>query len=220
MKSLFSFVCFMSIYVYNANAQKLVTHNDSLAYSLGIMVGKSLQQEGYANLPMDIFSAALVNAYKNEPILMLPEACQAFVQKGSTQMKMKQYESNKLAGEQFLAQNKTRAGVISLPSGLQYEVLKAGDGAKPKATDEVLVHYHGTLIDGTVFDSSVDRGQPISFPLDHVIAGWTEILQQMPVGSKWKVYIPYNLAYGERAAGPKIQPFSTLIFEIELLGIN
>ncbi|MEP6792765.1 MAG: FKBP-type peptidyl-prolyl cis-trans isomerase, partial [Saprospiraceae bacterium] len=119
-----------------------------------------------------------------------------------------------------LAQNKTHAGVTTLPSGLQYEVMKAGDGAKPKSTDEVLVHYHGTLIDGTVFDSSVDRGQPISFPLDHVIAGWTEILQQMPVGSKWKVYIPYNLAYGERAAGPKIQPFSTLIFEIELLGIN
>lgn len=220
MKTLFSLICFTCLFSYGADAQQLKTHNDSLAYSLGIMVGKSLQQEGYANLPMDVFSAAMASAYNNQTGLMAPEACEAFVRQGSTQMKMKQYESNKVAGEQFLASNKTRSGVTTLADGMQYEVIKAGDGAKPKATDEVLVHYHGTLTDGTVFDSSVDRGQPISFPLDHVISGWTEILQLMPVGSKWKVFIPYNLAYGERAAGPKIQPFSTLIFEIELLGIN
>ena len=220
MKTLFSFLCFICIYASHANAQTLLTHSDSLAYSLGIMVGKSLQQEGYSNLPMNIFSAALASSYKNEAGQISPEACEAFVRQSTSQLKMKQFESNKVAGEQFLAQNKTKAGVTTLADGMQYEILKAGDGAKPKATDEVLVHYHGTLIDGSVFDSSVDRGQPISFPLDHVISGWTEILQLMPVGSKWRVYIPYNLAYGERAAGPKIQPFSTLIFEIELLGIN
>jgi FKBP-type peptidyl-prolyl cis-trans isomerase FklB len=132
---------------------------------------------------------------------------------------MKSIESNKEAGETFMANNKSHPGVIALPNGLQYEVIKRGDGSKPGATDEVLVHYHGTLIDGTVFDSSVERRQPISFPLNHVIQGWTEILQLMPVGSKWKVYIPYQLAYGNRPAGPKIQPYSALIFEIELLDI-
>ena len=133
---------------------------------------------------------------------------------------MKQFEANKDAGEQYLAKNKTRSGVTTLADGMQYEILKAGDGPKPKLTDEVLVHYHGTLIDGSIFDSSVDRGQPISFPLNGVIQGWTEILQLMPVGSKWKVYIPYQLAYGDRAAGPMIKPYSTLIFEIELLSIK
>ncbi|MEO6132002.1 MAG: FKBP-type peptidyl-prolyl cis-trans isomerase [Saprospiraceae bacterium] len=220
MKTLFSFICLMILFTFKADAQLLKTANDSLAYSLGIMVGKSLQQEGYSNLPVDIFVAALKIAYFNEPGLMSPEACETFVRSGSSQMKMKQYESNKVAGEQFLADNKTRSDVSTLADGMQYEVLKAGDGPKPKATDEVLVHYHGTLIDGSIFDSSVDRGQPISFPLNHVIAGWTEILQLMPVGSKWKVYIPSNLAYGERPAGPMIKPFSTLVFEIELLGIN
>jgi FKBP-type peptidyl-prolyl cis-trans isomerase len=113
-----------------------------------------------------------------------------------------------------------RKEVTTLPDGLQYEVLKMGDGAKPKTTDKVLVHYHGTLIDGTVFDSSVDRGEPIEFGVTQVIKGWTEILQLMPVGSKWKVYIPYQLAYGERGAGGSIGPYSALIFEIELLGIK
>src|SRR4029078_10934179 len=108
--------------------------------------------------------------------------------------------------------NKTRTGVVTLSDGLQYEIMKAGDGPKPMASDNVLVHYQGTLIDGTSFDSSVDRGQPISFPLNQVIKGWTEVLQLMPVGSKWKVYIPYQLAYGDRSAGPKIQPYSALIF--------
>jgi FKBP-type peptidyl-prolyl cis-trans isomerase FklB len=133
---------------------------------------------------------------------------------------MKQYESNKEAGEQFLAENKKRDGVISLDNGLQYEILREGDGEKPDATDEVIVHYHGTLPNGTVFDSSVQRGESISFPLNRVIRGWTEILQLMPVGSKWKVYIPYQLGYGDRAAGPTIQPYSALIFEIDLLGIK
>lgn len=220
MRTLFSLLSFLSIFSFTAKAQTLKTWNDSLAYSLGVMVGKSLQQEGYENLSLDLFYTALKSAYNNEKVVIFPEACESFVREGSTKLKMKQFDSVKAAGEQFLAANKEKAGVITLADGMQYEILKAGDGAKPSATDKVLVHYHGTLIDGTVFDSSVKRGQPISFGLNQVIAGWTEILQLMPVGSKWRVYIPYNLAYGDRAAGPEIKPFSTLIFEIELLGIN
>jgi len=220
MRTLLSFLCCILLCSVIASAQQLKNANDSLAYSLGVMVGKNLQKEGYAILPMDIFYAAMMTSIKDGALLISPADCEQYVRLGSAQLKMKQYEPNRIAGEQFLANNKTRSGVIALDNGLQYEVLKSGDGAKPKATDEVLVHYHGTLIDGTVFDSSVERGQPISFPLDRVIKGWTEILQLMPVGSKWRVYIPYQLAYGEHAKSPKIQPFSALIFEIELLGIN
>ncbi len=220
MKTLLLILCCICFWSVNTHAQQLKNGNDSLAYTIGVMVGKSLQEEGYVNMPMDIFYAALMSAYKNETLLISPAACQDYVQQSSSQMKMKQFEANKIAGEQFLATNKTKSGVTTLADGMQYEILKAGDGAKPKLTDEVLVHYHGTLIDGSIFDSSVDRGQPISFPLNGVIQGWTEILQLMPVGSKWKVYIPYQLAYGDRAAGPMIKPYSTLIFEIELLSIK
>lgn len=113
-----------------------------------------------------------------------------------------------------------REGVISLPSGLQYEVITMGDGKKPSATSKVRTHYHGTLINGDVFDSSVDRGEPISFPVNGVIKGWQEALQLMPIGSKWRLFIPYFLAYGERGAGADIKPYSALIFEVELLGIE
>lgn len=123
------------------------------------------------------------------------------------------------AGQKFLAENKTKEGVVTLPSGLQYKIIKEGKGAIPTATDRVKVHYHGTLIDGTVFDSSVQRGEPVTFGVTQVIKGWTEALQLMPVGSKWMVYIPYELGYGSRPAG-SIPPFSTLVFEVELLGIE
>jgi len=211
------FTLFFSL---NGKTQTLSNANDSLSYSLGVLIGKNLQLGGYDNINMDLFMTALKAAMKNEQTLLSSTKCQEYIEVGASKMKMKQYESNRLAGEQFLTENKKKAGVISLPNGLQYEVLKAGDGPKPKATDEVIVHYHGTLTDGTVFDSSVDRGESISFPLNGVIKGWTEILQLMPVGSKWRVYIPHQLAYGDRSAGPKIQPYSALIFEIELLGIK
>jgi len=220
MRILFSLACLIGLCTMDASAQQLKTANDSLSYSLGVMVGNSLKQEGYTDLDMEKFKLGLESAYSNIVVLIPTERCESLVREITAQKKMKQFESNKAAGEQFLATNKTRSGVTTLADGMQYEILKAGDGAKPKATDEVLVHYHGTLTDGTVFDSSVDRGQPISFPLNQVISGWTEILQLMPVGSKWRVYIPYNLAYGDRPAGPHIKPYSTLIFEIELLGIN
>lgn len=120
-------------------------------------------------------------------------------------------------GQAFLAENKKREGVVELESGLQYEIMTEGTGPKPTAADNVTCHYHGTLIDGTVFDSSVQRGQPASFPLNMVISGWTEALQLMPTGSKWKLFLPPHLAYGDRQAGAHIKPNSTLIFEVELL---
>ncbi len=129
-------------------------------------------------------------------------------------------EEMKKEGQEFLAENGERDGVISLESGLQYEVINEGTGATPALTDKVRTHYHGTLIDGTVFDSSVERGEPISFPVNGVIAGWTEALQLMKVGSKWRLFVPFDLAYGERGAGQDIGPFATLIFEVELLEIE
>lgn len=120
-------------------------------------------------------------------------------------------------GQDFLIKNAEKEDVVSLPSGLQYQVITMGNGDKPQATDTVTCHYHGTLIDGTVFDSSVQRGQPASFPLNMVISGWTEALQLMPMGSKWRLFLPPNLAYGDRQAGAHIKPHSTLIFEVELL---
>ena len=128
--------------------------------------------------------------------------------------------ANLKAGENFLEANKQRPGVVALPSGLQYEIIVEGTGPKPKETDSVNCHYHGTLIDGTVFDSSVQRGRPISFGLNMVIKGWTEGVQLMPVGSKWRFFIPSHLAYGERQVSKEIGPNSTLIFEVELLGID
>lgn len=135
-------------------------------------------------------------------------------------MKNEKAAANLKAGEEFLAANKDKAGVVTLPSGLQYEVLTEGTGAKPLATNNVTCHYHGTLIDGTVFDSSVKRGQPATFPLNRVIAGWTEGLQYMSVGSKYRFFIPPHLGYGTQQVSAQIGPNSTLIFDVELLGIS
>ncbi len=136
------------------------------------------------------------------------------------QIKSDKAEKNLKEGMEFLEKNKLKPGVVTLESGLQYEIMVTGDGQKPRATDTVTCHYHGSLINGTVFDSSVQRGQSASFPLNRVISGWTEALQLMPVGSKWKLFLPPNLAYGEQQAGSHIGPNSTLIFEVELLGIK
>ncbi len=135
-------------------------------------------------------------------------------------MKTEKAENNLKAGQEFLAANKQKTGVTELPSGLQYEIITEGTGAKPTAFNTVTCHYHGTLIDGTIFDSSVQRGKPASFPLNQVIKGWTEGVQLMPMGSKWRFFIPPNLGYGDRQVGGTIGPNSTLIFEVELLGIN
>lgn len=135
-------------------------------------------------------------------------------------MKKEKSEANLKAGNEFLAENAKKPGVVSLPSGLQYEILTEGNGPKPNASNKVTCHYHGTLIDGTVFDSSVQRGQPATFPLNMVITGWTEGLQLMPQGSKWRFFIPPHLGYGDRQVSAQIGPNSTLIFDVELLGIS
>ena len=203
---------------------------ERVSYSYGLMIARQLTERGI-DLDLAQFSTAFETITAGgEPILSEDEVAAAFeenqkiVEKNQMENAEKAVEGeskkNLEAGKAFLAENAKKDGVKTTDSGLQYEVMKEGDGAKPKATDEVSVHYHGTLIDGTVFDSSVDRGEPTSFPLNRVIPGWTEGVQLMPVGAKYKFTIPYSLAYGERGAGSDIGPFSTLVFEVELLEIK
>ncbi len=201
-------------------AQALQNQTDSLSYSAGLIVSKNLKAQGLEELNYDAFLNAIKATYQGQESMMKPSEAEMYLQQYQAKQAKMIGEKNRLEGEQFLAENAKREGVISLDNGLQYEVIKMGEGPKPAITDKVYTHYHGMLIDGTVFDSSVERGEPIEFPLNRVIRGWTEILQLMPVGSKWRVYIPYDLAYGERGAGAAIGPYSTLIFDIELLEIR
>jgi FKBP-type peptidyl-prolyl cis-trans isomerase FklB len=204
----------------------LETQKQKVSYSIGMDIGNNFKQS-----EIDIDLNALLQGVKDAlsdstPMLteqQREEAMRQFQQEmvaKRNEKARKAGEENKLEGETFLAENAKKEGVITLPSGLQYKILKQGDGKKPKLTDQVTTNYRGTLIDGTEFDSSYKRGEPTSFPVNGVIAGWTEALQLMPVGSKWQLFIPSNLAYGERGAGGSIGPNATLIFEIELLSIN
>jgi len=193
---------------------------DSLSYSLGVLVGKNLASQGFENLKGDDLALAISHVIEGKDLIMSAEQANTCVTEYQQKKAEKEFGDNKGKGEAFLATNGKRPEVTTLPSGLQYEVLKEGTGAKPSATDKVTVHYHGTLINGEVFDSSVERGDPATFPVNGVIQGWVEGLQLMPEGSKWKLFIPYDLAYGERGAGGKIGPFSALVFEVELLKIN
>jgi len=198
---------------------------------LGNKIGSSLKDQqksglmGDSTLKVDIeiIKQGLVNGLKGSNIQMTAAEAQTYLQTTMQALQAKkmeaQYGSNKKAGEMFLAENAKKPGVITTASGLQYEIIKKGTGPIPTATDKVKVDYHGTLIDGTVFDSSVDRKQPAEFPVNGVIKGWTEVLQLMPVGSKYKVYVPQELAYGEADRGA-IKPFSMLIFEVTLLSIE
>ncbi len=193
---------------------------DTFSYSIGVLIGQNLQQQGLIPTNMTDFMKAIEDVASGQSTLVDAEQAAAAVQAFSNKVNESKYVETKTAGEQFLAANKMKANVVSLPSGLQYEILVEGNGPKPSASDEVTTHYHGTTVDGNVFDSSVERGEPATFPVNGVIQGWQEILQLMPVGSKWKVFIPYNLAYGERGAGAAIPPYSALIFDIELISIN
>lgn len=203
---------------------KLVSKNDSVSYALGVLIGESNKQQmkeapGVDQLNKEILISAFEKAFLGDSVQMKAEKCSATVQKFFTEISKVEGDKNLKAGEEFLATNGKKSGVVTLPSGLQYEIIKAGTGPKPKAEDQVKCHYHGTTIDGKVFDSSVNRGEPAVFPVNRVIPGWTEALQLMPVGSKWKLVIPAALAYGERGAGQDIKPNSTLVFEVELLEI-
>ena len=198
---------------------------------LGTKIGSSLKDQqksglmGDSTLKVDIklIKQGLINGLRGSKIQMTPVQAQEYLQKTMTVLQSKkmekQYGGNKVAGEKFLAENAKKAGVKTTPSGLQYEVIKMGNGPLPTDTNSVKVNYHGTLIDGTVFDSSVDRKQPVVFQVNQVIKGWTEALKLMPVGSKFKLYIPQELAYASADRG-KIKPFSTLIFEVELISIE
>jgi peptidyl-prolyl cis-trans isomerase len=192
---------------------------DKLSYALGLSMGNNFKSSGIQSLDIDDFANGVKAIYENiKPEMSYDEAKQT-INEFFTRMQQEMTEKNREIGEKFLVENKKRAGVITLPSGLQYEVITEGKGAKPKATDRVKCHYEGQLINGQVFDSSVKRGEPAVFGVNQVIPGWVEALQLMPVGSKWKLYIPSDLAYGEKGAGEAIAPNSTLIFEVELLDI-
>ena len=192
----------------------------NLSYSLGMSMATQLMQTGLENLDVDAFVKAFTEIMKDEETSMSLEEATQHIQAYFSAKQNEMLQMNKEAGVQFLVENKRKENVVELPSGLQYEVITEGDGESPKETDTVECHYHGTLIDGTVFDSSVQRGQPATFGVNQVIKGWVEALQLMKVGSKWRLFVPSNLAYGEQGAGNDIQPNSTLIFEVELLGIK
>jgi FKBP-type peptidyl-prolyl cis-trans isomerase FklB len=204
----------------------LKDQKDKVSYSIGMEIGKNMKRQSVDVNP-EFLSRGVKDAFSDGKPLMTDEEMKEALTAFQKEMMAKQQELAKMAGEKnqkegeaFLAENKKKEGVITLPSGLQYKVIKAGSGNKPKATDTVTVHYQGTLVNGTEFDSSYRRGQPVSFPVNGVIPGWTEALQLMEVGAKWQIVIPSNLAYGDRGAGPQIGPNATLIFEIELISIQ
>ncbi|MFL5729442.1 MAG: FKBP-type peptidyl-prolyl cis-trans isomerase [Cytophagaceae bacterium] len=198
----------------------LSTQRDSVSYSLGVNIGHSLQNQGFEDLNTEALGKALADVFSNAKLLIEPEKGEQIINEYFQQIQKRKFEKNVIEGEKFLKENAAKEGVITLKSGLQYKVLKEGKGPKPKATDEVTTHYHGTLINGTVFDSSVDRGQPASFPVNGVIQGWVEALQLMNTGSKWRLFVPSELAYGSRGASELIGPNTTLIFDVELISIN
>ena len=193
---------------------------DKISYAIGLSMGQNLMGSGVTSLEYADLAAGIKDVLeKNQPQISYQEA-QQVLGKFFSELEQKIAGEAKAAGEAFLAENAKREGVKVTESGLQYEVLEATIGQKPKATDKVRVHYEGTLIDGTVFDSSYKRGESITFGLNQVIKGWTEGLQLLSIGSKYKLYLPYQLAYGERGAGANIPPYAALIFTVELLGIE
>ena len=192
---------------------------DKVSYALGLSIGNNFQNSGINDLQIEDFVKGLKDILGGQtPEISYDEAKQV-INDYFMKLQKEKFEINKKAGEEFLNINKGKAGVVTLPSGLQYQVLQKGEGPKPTASDKVKCHYHGTLINGTVFESSVQRGEPAVFGVSQVIPGWVEALQLMPVGSKWRLFIPSDLAYGEHGAGEAIEPNSALVFDVELLDI-
>ncbi len=193
---------------------------NKLSYALGMSMASSLVNSGLNQIDTDSFVKAFVEVIENGAAEMSPQEANEYIQDYLSKRQNEMLGENLRVGRDFLEENKKKEGVITLASGLQYEILREGSGPKPKATEKVKCHYHGTLINGKVFDSSVERGQPAVFGVNQVIKGWVEALQLMSVGSKWRLYIPSELAYGSQGAGSSIEPNSTLIFDVELLGIE
>ncbi|CAB1275086.1 FKBP-type peptidyl-prolyl cis-trans isomerase [Candidatus Nitrosacidococcus tergens] len=203
-------------------AGDLDTDNQKMSYIIGYQLGHSMEQQGIT-IDKKALTLAIDDAMQKIPAKVSPEEAQKVMttlQKKEEEQKAQQAKTNKERGEVFLKENKTKPGVVTLPSGLQYKILQEGKGKIPTAKDKVEVNYRGTLIDGTEFDSSYSRNKPVTFKIDQVIKGWQEALSHMPVGSKWQIYVPADLAYGPQGAGHFIGPDETLIFDIELLGIK
>ena len=197
----------------------LKTQTDSLSYSIGIMVASFYKQQGITSINNELVNKAIQDKMKGDSTLLNEQQCNQVVMSYIEKVKSEKSAAAKKQGQDFLAANKTKPGVITTASGLQYIVLKEGTGPKPVATDKVKCDYEGKLLDGTVFDSSIKQGKPIEFAVNGVIRGWTEALQLMPVGSQYRLFIPSDLAYGDQQMGPDIKPGSTLIFDVTLLDI-
>jgi FKBP-type peptidyl-prolyl cis-trans isomerase FklB len=195
---------------------------DSFSYAAGLNIAASMKEQGITGLNTGLVARAIQDVMDNKKPLLTQEQANMCLQDKLQEYAQKKTGAERAKGDAYLAANKKRAGVTTLPNGLQYEVIKAGDATAPKATanDTVVVHYAGSLIDGTEFDNSIKRGEPATFPVGGVIRGWTEILQLMPKGAEWKVYIPSELGYGDRGAGAAIPPGATLVFNINLLDIK
>ena len=192
---------------------------DKFSYGLGMGIGQNLLSMGVKNIDVEDFVKALKDVLTGAKTEISHSEAQQVVNEHFRQLAEEAYAQNKASGEAFLAENAKKEGVTVLPSGLQYEVIVAGEGKKPSATDRVQCHYEGTLIDGTIFDSSIKRGEPAVFGVNQVIKGWVEALQLMQEGAKWRLYIPYDMAYGEHGAGEMIPPYSALVFDVELIKV-
>lgn len=211
---------------FKQNFERKIKKMDKVSYALGMGIGRQLNDMGAESLNIDDFAQAIKDVMAGGKTQLDAYEAQAIVQEFFQKQEEKQrasaaerHKAFKAQGEQYLAENGKKDGVVTLPSGLQYQVLQEGNGRKPKATDQVKCHYEGMLVDGTLFDSSIQRGEPATFPLNGVIAGWTEGLQLMQEGAKYRFFIPYHLGYGERGAGASIPPFAALVFDVELIEV-
>ena len=211
---------------FKQNFERKIKKMDKVSYALGMGIGRQLNDMGAESLNIDDFAQAIKDVLAGGKTQLDAYEAQVIVQEFFQKQEEKQrasaaerHKTLKAQGEQYLAENGKKDGVVTLPSGLQYQVLQEGNGRKPKATDQVKCHYEGMLVDGTLFDSSIQRGEPATFPLNGVIAGWTEGLQLMQEGAKYRFFIPYHLGYGERGAGASIPPFAALVFDVELIEV-
>jgi len=193
---------------------------DSVSYSLGVNIAKNIKSQGMDEINTGALTKAFNDVFEDQSLALDESTCNMIINTYFQNLQSSRAEDSKEAGIAFMEENKNKANIVTTESGLQYEIITEGSGPIPKEDDNVTVHYHGTTIDGTVFDSSMERGEPVSFPVNGVILGWQEALKLMPTGSKWKIYVPSELAYGERGAGRDIGPNETLIFEVELLNID
>lgn len=203
-----------------ASQASIVTSKDSASYAFGLSVAENLKSLGITGLNYTVLSKAMNDVFEGNKLLIASEQSQKVIYNYITEANKAKFAGSIAEGNKFLEDNKKKTGIVTTPSGLQYQILQPGSGAKPNATDEVTVHYKGTLLNGKQFDSSYDRKEPTALTLNNVIPGWTEGVQLMPMGAKYRFFVPYQLGYGEKGAGNDIPPYSVLIFEIELIKIG